>query len=265
MQYIPNDVYFSYRDLKKLFRKERQLKKATTNLYKNAIFLIILSFAATGCANKNKQMGEEAYPDYNEPSDAPAWPLPFTEEDAPIVDETPREFKQDSGTGFSGGADLTPPGGMPPVTDGRIPPENSKMPLANKSLGKDDGTKNLAASNPPSSIVKRKEYTYRKKTSKLEEKSRPKLENQVRDWVAKEGYTLREVLEEWAKLEGWKVVWATNREYPLQAGVIFRGRFTDVTSAIIRTFSIATPPPYAKFFFGNKTLVVKTLEDENVN
>lgn len=237
------------------------LKTIKKYLYK-ALFFGVLFSTITACNNgpQNNSGGGGAY----EPANAPGWPLPYTEEDNSL-NKVPISTKKDAPSQkstWSGGADLTPPGGMPPVTEGRVPPDESRMPLANKDLGKDDGSKTIAASNPPGYPKLKAKKTGKKATASS--KAKPAFaENQVRDWVAKEGLTLREVLEEWAAIEGWKVEWATHREYPLKAGVIFRGRFTDVTSAIIRTFAIAAPPPYAKFYFGNKTLVVKTLEDEN--
>jgi hypothetical protein len=91
------------------------------------------------------------------------------------------------------------------------------------------------------------------------------LQDVVRDWVAKEGMTLRETLQQWADIEGWELVWNTNREYPLRASAIFRGRFKDVSSAVIRNFSRATPQPMARYYFGNRVLVISTMEEHNAN
>lgn len=84
---------------------------------------------------------------------------------------------------------------------------------------------------------------------------------QVHSWVVASGQTLREVLEDWCDKEGWDLIWGTSREYPVQASAVFKGRFTDVASALVRNFSRATPVPYAKFYKGNKVLVITTSEE----
>ncbi len=84
------------------------------------------------------------------------------------------------------------------------------------------------------------------------------MTDQVRSWVVASGQTLREVLQDWCNKEGWDLVWATSREYPIEASAVFKGRFVDVASALVRNFSRATPIPYAKFYKGNRVLVVST-------
>lgn len=85
----------------------------------------------------------------------------------------------------------------------------------------------------------------------------------VEDWLAEEGDTLKGLLSEWCERSGWRLIWNSNRNYTLSAGAMFRGRFADVTSALIRTFARAQPAPMATFYKGNRVLVVETKEDEN--
>ena len=85
--------------------------------------------------------------------------------------------------------------------------------------------------------------------------------DQVRSWVVASGQTLREVLQSWCDKEGWDLVWTTTREYPIEASAVFKGRFVDVASALVRNFGRATPIPYAKFYKGNRVLVVSTTEE----
>lgn len=85
----------------------------------------------------------------------------------------------------------------------------------------------------------------------------------VEDWLAEEGNTLRGLLTEWSERAGWRLVWKSNRNYTLSAGAMFRGRFADVSSALIRSFARARPAPLATFYKGNRVLVVETKEDEN--
>jgi hypothetical protein len=58
-------------------------------------------------------------------------------------------------------------------------------------------------------------------------------------------------------------MWSSNRNYTLGAGAMFRGRFADVSSALIHNFARAKPAPMATFYKGNRVLVVETKEDEN--
>ncbi|MCL2369568.1 MAG: toxin co-regulated pilus biosynthesis Q family protein, partial [Alphaproteobacteria bacterium] len=88
------------------------------------------------------------------------------------------------------------------------------------------------------------------------------MPDEVMSWVVARGQTLREVLQEWSDREGWDLVWATSREYPIQASAVFKGRFMDVASALVRNFSRATPVPYAKFYTGNRVLVISTASGE---
>lgn len=87
------------------------------------------------------------------------------------------------------------------------------------------------------------------------------LQDQVRSWVVANGQTLREVLQTWCDKEGWDLVWTTPREYPIEASAVFKGRFVDVASALVRNFGRATPIPYAKFYKGNRVLVISTNEE----
>lgn len=85
------------------------------------------------------------------------------------------------------------------------------------------------------------------------------------DWEAKAGDTLRALLMQWGEKSGWTVIWKLDRDYHLEAGVIFRGTFTEVSGALIRSFARATPAPIGTFYKGNRVLVISTQEDENAN
>lgn len=85
--------------------------------------------------------------------------------------------------------------------------------------------------------------------------------DQVRSWVVANGQTLRGVLQSWCDKEGWDLVWTTSREYPIQASAVFKGRFVDVASAVVRNFARAVPAPYAKFYKGNRVLVISASEE----
>ncbi len=201
------------------------------------------------------------------------WPLPGTDADLQspkqigYSGQLPAPNSAAPTSGWSGGANYTPPGGMPIFSDQRYAPDDTQMPLATINLMNDDGLHTLSASNPPGYPRLKSRANQTVGLTSIEEDSPEKtyVPDMVREWIARDGKQLREILEEWAVLEGWEVIWTTNREYPLQASAVFKGRFTDVASALIRNFGRAAPPPYAKFYYGNRVLVVKTLEDENAD
>lgn len=85
------------------------------------------------------------------------------------------------------------------------------------------------------------------------------------DWEANAGDTLRTLLIKWAEKAGWTVIWKLDRDYHLEAGVIFRGTYTEVSGALIRSFARATPAPIGTFYKGNRVLVINTQENENAN
>ncbi|MDY6407280.1 MAG: toxin co-regulated pilus biosynthesis Q family protein, partial [Pseudomonadota bacterium] len=86
---------------------------------------------------------------------------------------------------------------------------------------------------------------------------------EIQEWDADAGKTLRGLLMDWGSKSGWTVVWKLDRDYHLEAGVVFRGTFVDVSSALIRSFARATPAPIGTFHQGNRVLVISTQEDEN--
>ena len=88
-------------------------------------------------------------------------------------------------------------------------------------------------------------------------------EDEINEAMNDDGNTLKGLLTDWSERSGWRLIWNTNRNYTLAAGAMFRGRFADVSSALIRSFARARPAPVATFYKGNRVLVVETLEDEN--
>jgi len=216
-------------------------------------------------------MGSAAFAD-----STPVWPLDFsgTTQSAEVRADARRSGTRrigDDGRGWTGGPNYATSTGGPPVVEHIIPSPNTAMPLANKDLVVDDGVRVLSASFPsgfPMDDPEMLDAEYIEKKSIFAEDptaGTEVLQDIVRDWVAKEGMTLREILQQWADIEGWELVWNTNREYPLRASAIFRGRFKDVSSAVIRNFGRATPQPMARYYFGNRVLVIRTLEEHNAN
>ena len=142
-------------------------------------------------------------------------------------------------------------------------PETSEATVdASNDENKDDGvsnSENQAADENTQESEEKLESANESKTENEDEEE----EDPVRDWYAEEGQNLKALLTEWSELSGWRIVWNTNRNYVLNAGAMFRGRFADVSSALIRAFARARPAPVATFYKGNRVLVVETMEDEN--
>jgi len=179
------------------------------------------------------------------------------------------------GSGWTGGANMLHGTSIPMGFDDEC--ENgAEMPLLRREVLEDDGGNVLAVSRSGrKNCTKRNtmagaaflEMDEEKDIAEIEvaqngDAEAPKSQTgQVRSWVVANGQTLREVLQDWCDREGWDLVWATSREYPIEASAVFKGRFTDVASALVRNFGRATPVPYAKFYKGNLVLVISTNEE----
>ena len=199
------------------------------------------------------------------------------------------------GDGWSGGPNIVRQGVIPAGFDYECA-NNAEMPLMKREMLEDDGGTVLAVSRSPRKNCVKRADSYavfaeragfnnpEEKQEELigavaadEEEQKPITEiavneyteqeapesapDQVRSWVVVNGQTLHEVLQSWCDKEGWDLVWSTSREYPIEASAVFKGRFVDVASALVRNFERATPIPYAKFYKGNRVIVVSTNEE----
>ena len=232
-------------------------------------------------------------------TDVPAWPIAGSDADVIVsCDDTKRQNTGDNirivsqigddmvvensfdfdGMGWTGGADMLHGRMIPAGFDDEC--ENgAEMPLLRREMLEDDGGDVLAvARSGRKNCAKRNkkidmnitefqedvvaddasEFAVMENTDAEAPKSQP---DQVRSWVVASGQTLREVLQKWCDQEGWDLVWTTSREYPIEASAVFKGRFMDVASALVRNFGRATPIPYAKFYKGNLVLVISTNEE----
>lgn len=193
------------------------------------------------------------------------------------------------GNGWSGGPNIENSIQVPAGFDNECE-NDAEMPLMRREMLEDDGGHVLAASRSPRKKCNKRADSYvvfaeragfkaEKTCNKSrsandsemgvidsvndydDEEARVVMRDQVRSWVVASGQTLRQVLQSWCDKEGWDLVWTTSREYPIEASAVFKGRFVDVASALIRNFERATPIPYAKFYKGNRVIVVSTTEE----
>ena len=189
-----------------------------------------------------------------------------------------------NGNGWSGGPNISN-GIMIPAGFDYECANNAEMPLMRREMIEDDGGSVLAMSRSPRKNCKGNSDSYavfaqnagfapEKTCNKsdnaggdiavneyVDEENDGSVQDQVRSWVVTDGQTLREVLQSWCDKSGWDLVWTTAREYPIEASAVFKGRFMDVASALVRNFERATPVPYAKFYKGNRVVVVSTTEE----
>lgn len=190
-----------------------------------------------------------------------------------------------NGGGWSGGPNISN-GVMIPAGFDNECENGAEMPLMRREMMEDDGGAVLAMSRSPRKQCNKKADSYTmfaeragfkaEKTcnkvsdgsdkeiainDNVDEESPVVLQDQVRSWVVTNGQTLRGVLQSWCDKEGWDLVWTTSREYPIEASAVFKGRFVDVASALVRNFGRATPIPYAKFYKGNRVVVISTSEE----
>ncbi len=185
--------------------------------------------------------------------------------------------------GWSGGANMLHGTQIPVGFDDECN-NNSEMPLLHREVLEDDGGNVLAVSRSGRKTCGKYADGYDAFAVRMNMDAEPvgdvvaeeteiavdvsadaeapiQLTDQVRSWVVANGQTLREVLQNWCDKEGWDLVWTTPREYPIEASAVFKGRFVDVASALVRNFGRATPIPYAKFYKGNRVLVISTVEE----
>lgn len=189
-----------------------------------------------------------------------------------------------SGTGWSGGPSISHDYMIPVGFDYECA-NDAEMPLMRREMMEDDGGSVLAMSRSPRKncntqsdsytvFAQRAGFVPDKTCNKasdsdtsiavneyVDEDNSGAFQDQVRSWVVVSGQTLREVLQNWCDKSGWDLVWTTSREYPIEASAVFKGRFMDVASALVRNFERATPIPYAKFYKGNRVVVVSTSEE----
>ena len=197
------------------------------------------------------------------------------------------------GTGWSGGASIDNGRYVPTGFDYECV-NNAEMPLLQREMMEDDGGTVLSMSRSARRICNKQPDAYmafaeragfvaEKKpvetvmttrtadgvmetttinvNEDVDDQTPALVDNEVRSWVVASGQTLQEVLKSWCDKEGWDLVWTTPREYPIEASAVFKGRFVDVASALVRNFERAMPAPYAKFYKGNRVLVISTLDE----
>ncbi|MBI3441637.1 MAG: TcpQ domain-containing protein [Proteobacteria bacterium] len=73
---------------------------------------------------------------------------------------------------------------------------------------------------------------------------RPRLMDS--SWSAPQGYTLREVLTDWARKEGVELYWLTDYDYRVSGNVAYSGSFENAAGRLLEQFSAASPRPFGE-------------------
>ena len=157
---------------------------------------------------------------------------------------------------------------VPEMVGGTLEPaeqEETQTVEVDTSVGQDETVKVKTQTVQTKTIEVKEETTTATTVKDTSLGGKVSYGEQCHDWEAKTGDTLRGLLMQWGEKTGWTVIWKLDRDYHLEAGVIFRGTFTEVSGALIRSFARATPAPIGTFYKGNRVLVISTQEDENAN
>lgn len=81
--------------------------------------------------------------------------------------------------------------------------------------------------------------------------------DEIREWPVLEGQTLYGVLSEWAKKEGWSVIWDNEYSYAIKASGVITGNSIDIAiSNLLLSMGDITPKVYIKMYNGNKVILV---------
>lgn len=79
-------------------------------------------------------------------------------------------------------------------------------------------------------------------------------------WVAQEGRTVQETLEQWATTAGWSIRWKSSWHYTLEASAIMKGDFLDAVEQLLDAFEQADPP-LEGVTYENKVLLIQNPPD----
>lgn len=94
-------------------------------------------------------------------------------------------------------------------------------------------------------------------TPKLVVKKPAKLDQIIpQSWELHSGDTVKKDLEAWAAKAGWSLVWSLSKDWVIPATSTFNGSFQDAAASVVSTLSSNGAIIHAKFFRGNRTVVI---------
>ncbi len=72
--------------------------------------------------------------------------------------------------------------------------------------------------------------------------------NLVKDWTARPGYTLKEVMEDWGKVAKVDVEWSSPYDYPINNAFLFKGTYEEAVKGLLSQYSRETPRPRGRLY-----------------
>ncbi|MDD3020343.1 MAG: TcpQ domain-containing protein [Alphaproteobacteria bacterium] len=70
----------------------------------------------------------------------------------------------------------------------------------------------------------------------------------VKDWTARPGYTLKEVMEDWGKVAKVDVEWSSPYDYPINNSFLFKGTYEEAVKGLLSQYSRETPRPRGRLY-----------------
>lgn len=81
----------------------------------------------------------------------------------------------------------------------------------------------------------------------------------VTEWqIRVEDKNLKEALDRWAKMAGWRLLWEIPFEFPVAAGATLTGTFEQSIETVIKSMQDAEVQPQVKFYTGNRVVRIIT-------
>ncbi len=108
-------------------------------------------------------------------------------------------------------------------------------------------------------VIANKSYDVVKVEPKAEEIIKPLLVNNI--WSANIGDSLRSVLEDWANLDGSKLIWSIEYDYKLSSDFESSGSFENAVEEMLDLHKTLSPQPFGELMvdsMNNKSLIIKT-------
>jgi hypothetical protein len=86
--------------------------------------------------------------------------------------------------------------------------------------------------------------------------------NDINQWSARKGTTLREVLELWTRQSGIELYWASEFDYPIASDINLRGTFEEALQVLLKGLEESNPRPLGRLHpnlpNGPAVLVIET-------
>ena len=89
----------------------------------------------------------------------------------------------------------------------------------------------------------------------------PEVPSEGETWSVRAGETLRTALERWRFEAGWQLRYDSAYSYPVEAAAVFEGDFIEAAQQFIEAYGRVEPGIQARFYTGNRVLVIRNSND----